>query len=60
MQNALSRRKKVKFRLTHSKDLPRAYNPIVKRVDHVEHVGLPESHLALLRLFVVEMGSAKT
>jgi hypothetical protein len=47
-------------KLTHSEDLPRPHDPVVQRVDNVEDVGLPESHFALFRFLVVEMGPKDT
>ena len=44
------------FKLTHPKGLPGADDPIMQRIHHVEHVALLETHLALLRLVVGEVG----
>ena len=45
--------------LTHLEDLPRSDDPIMQSVDHVEDVGFTESHLAILGIVVVEVGSAE-
>lgn len=37
-------------------DLPRSYNTVVKSVHYVENVPAAKTHLAFLRLFVVEVG----
>lgn len=42
-----------------SKDLPRAYDTVVKGVHHMENVPAAETHLALLRLLIMEMSSVR-
>lgn len=42
-----------------SKNLPGSHDPVVKSVNHVENVPAAKTHLALLRLLVVEVSSAR-
>jgi hypothetical protein len=44
------------MRLTHPECLPGADNTVVERIHHVEDIALLETHLALLRLVVGEVG----
>lgn len=48
---------KICDEITNSVNLPRPNNVVVERIDDMEYVTFSKTHLAFVRLIVVEMGS---